>query len=282
MTTTSSASRAAVDTTTAVYVFAVCPRRAAPDLAGVPGQPGGGSVRLLPAGALSAVVQEVPAGEFTEAALHDRLSDREELELCARAHHEVVAAVARSAAVVPLPMATLYLDEGRARQAVIDDAHRFVTALDRIEGHVEWGVKVHVGNGDDAGAGTTSRTGGPPPGEKPASGRAYLDRVRGRRQARENREEAALRIADRVDAGLRGVAVAARRLRLHGPEVTGKHRRQVLNAAYLVEAGRERELRERVEALGREPGFGDGVRVELTGPWVPYSFAEGGAADGHD
>jgi hypothetical protein len=269
---------AAVGTTTAMYVFAVCRRRAAPEeFTGAPGHPGGTPVRMLPAGALTAVVQEVPAGEFTEAALRDRLSDREELERCARAHHEVVAAVTHSVAVVPLPMATLYLDATRARQAVIDDAHRFVTALERVEGRREWGVKVHLRHDGRAKAGD----GGEAARARPESGRAYLDQVRGRRHARENREEAALRIAERVEAGLRDVAVATRRLRLHGAEVTGERHRQVLNAAYLVETGRERHLRDRIEALVREPDLGDGVRIELTGPWVPYSFVEGGGPGGH-
>ncbi|WP_199831215.1 GvpL/GvpF family gas vesicle protein, partial [Streptomyces noursei] len=46
----------------------------------------------------------------------------------------------------------------------------------------------------------------------------------------------------------------------------------VLNAAYLVDRERSEEFVELVEAAS-EPG----VRVELTGPWAPYSFA--GIAD---
>ncbi|WP_349345369.1 GvpL/GvpF family gas vesicle protein [Streptomyces rapamycinicus] len=86
----------------------------------------------------------------------------------------------------------------------------------------------------------------------------------------------ALRAAERVDAAVRGLAVAARRLRPHGVEVTGKHRTHVLNAAYLLDLGRERELRAALASLRRDE---TDVQIELSGPWAPYSFADGGITD---
>ena len=42
----------------------------------------------------------------------------------------------------------------------------------------------------------------------------------------------------------------------------------VLNAAYLLPEGGEAELRR----VAQEPP-GTDIRLELTGPWAPYSFA---------
>lgn len=42
----------------------------------------------------------------------------------------------------------------------------------------------------------------------------------------------------------------------------------VLNATYLVADQRAEELAALVRALGERTG----TRIELTGPWVPYSF----------
>ncbi|MEU8474751.1 GvpL/GvpF family gas vesicle protein [Streptomyces hygroscopicus] len=266
-----------------VYVFAVCRGGDLTALAELPGLGTGAPVRTLAAGPLTAVVQDVPAAGFGEEALRQRLSDRDELERCARAHHAVITAVSALVPAVPLPLATLYLDDGRVREALGERRTSFLTALDRIAGRAEWGVKVYAPTGappsaPDAGpAPDADATPGPSRPAATGSGRAYLDRVRTRQRDREQRHTLALRAAERVDTVVRGLAVAARRLRPHGVEVTGKHRTHVLNAAYLLDLGRERELRAALASLRRDE---TDVQIELSGPWAPYSFADGGIADG--
>ncbi|MEU1788952.1 GvpL/GvpF family gas vesicle protein [Streptomyces sparsogenes] len=272
---------------TVIYAFAVCRRCDPAALAGLPGL-ATAPVRTLAAGPLTAVVQDVPAADFAEDALRQRLTDREELERCARAHHEVIMAASAVTPTVPLPFATLYLGDARVRAALREKEESFLAALGRLTGRVEWGVKVYTAPAPpDAptppespapspalspGAASTLSP-GTAPGAPASSGRAYLERVRGRRQLRERRQNAALQAAERVDAVVRGLAVAARRLRPHGVEVTGAHRTHVLNAAYLVDSARADELRATLEALRREE---TAVQIELSGPWAPYSFADGG------
>lgn len=301
----------------ATYVFAVCRDQDDESLRHVAGHIRGGPVRALPFGSLTAVVQDVRAADFTEEALKERLGDREELELCARTHHGVVMAAAASGPTVPLPLATVYRGDDRARAALREHEERFRAALDRVTGRVEWGVKVYAvhapsgvtvpagaGGGGGraaagvaaagaagsgvaaAGAATAGAAGGPAGtgggrtvcggAERPlpGAGRAYLDRVRNKQRAREARYEHALRVAEGVEAAVREIAVAARRLRAHGTEADGGRRTQVLNAAYLVDEGREDDLAQALTPLCTEPG----VAIEVSGPWVPYSFADGSAA----
>ncbi|GAA2354726.1 GvpL/GvpF family gas vesicle protein [Streptomyces cuspidosporus] len=274
---------------TVIYAFAVCRRCDPAALAGLPGLDAAAPVRTLAAGPLTAVVQDVPAADFAEDALRQRLTDREELERCARAHHEVIMAASAVTPTVPLPFATLYLGDARVRAALREKEESFLAALGRLTGRVEWGVKVYTAPApldSLAPSPTPSPARSPgaasalspctPPGTTPdtpaGSGRAYLERVRGRRQLRERRQNAALQAAERVDAVVRGLAVAARRLRPHGVEVTGAHRTHLLNAAYLVDSARADELRATLEALRREE---TDVQIELSGPWAPYSFADG-------
>ncbi|MFI5521033.1 GvpL/GvpF family gas vesicle protein [Streptomyces platensis] len=257
----------AQENATATYVYAVCRRLDPAVLSGLTGLAAGFPVRTLPLGSLTAVVQHVPAAEFTEDAWQQRLSDRAELERCARAHHEVVTAAAACGPAVPLALATLYRGDERAQQALGADRDRFAAALARIEGHAEWGVKVSlpatVPDAPQSAPSAPLRNGG-------GAGRAYLERKRGLRQAREQHHDRALRTAEDIDAVLSRLATATRRLRPHSPEVTGeRHRLQVLNAAYLVTTVRERELLDAVELLRRRTG----AEVEVSGPWVPYSFA---------
>ena len=101
----------------------------------------------------------------------------------------------------------------------------------------------------------------------PGAGLAYLQRRRGAQERRERGQEEALRTAEDVDTAVRRVAAASRRLRVH-PRAPGEHRLQVLNATYLVAHDRAREL----AALTRTLRERTGAHVELSGPWVPYSF----------
>ncbi|MFH8570016.1 GvpL/GvpF family gas vesicle protein [Streptomyces sp. NPDC017993] len=268
----------------ATYVFAVCRRVDPAALTGLPGLAAGAPVRALPVGPLTAVVQHVPAAAFTEESWQQRLSDRQELERCARAHHEVVTAAAACGPTAPLALATLYRGDERARQALGEDMERFAAALDRIEGHAEWGIKVYLpaaattGTSGSTATTVTEPSGGGAAGPRPDrdgagsvnAGRAYLERKRGLQRSREERHDRVLQTAEDVDAALCRLATASRRLRTHSQEVTGeKHRLQVLNAAYLVAAEREQALADMVAALhGRT-----GAQIEMSGPWAPYSFA---------
>ena len=59
------------------------------------------------------------------------------------------------------------------------------------------------------------------------------------------------------------------RRRPHGAQVTGRHRTQILNGAYLVDLHRTDDLHNVIDALR----VADGVEIEVSGPWAPYSFA---------
>ncbi|WP_322973741.1 GvpL/GvpF family gas vesicle protein [Actinacidiphila yanglinensis] len=252
----------------ATCVFAVrrCPDRGS--LAAVPGHTGGGPLSMLPLDeGLWAVTQEVPAAEFTEDALRSRLADQRQLEESARTHHAVVTAASADGPVVPLPLATLFTDPHRAQAALNDQRPRFLAALDRLTGRTEWAVKVYLRQrGEGRGEAPASST-----STAEASGQAYLKRVRDRDQQCRARQDAALNAARHVHDVAAGYAVASVQRRPHGPEITGRDRTQTLNAAYLVDDAQAPRLVAAMRALGHAPSEAE---VEVSGPWVPYSFAE--------
>ncbi|MFD4029457.1 GvpL/GvpF family gas vesicle protein [Streptomyces sp. NPDC058637] len=265
---------------TVTYAFAVCLADRSGDLASVfSGHAGGGPVRLLTVGRLCAVVQDVPAADFSEAALRDRLADAAELEYCARIHHDVITAAAAGGPTVPLPLATLYLDDERAGAALRENQERFRKVLDQVAGRAEWAVKVYMTHSDTlARAAAPTSPGMPPvdtpPGPQQASGRAYMKSLRSRQKLRESHRESALAAADQVDGAVRGLAVGTVRRRPHGPEVTGKDRIQVMNLACLIAEDRSEELAATIGRLRTSPDF-DGMEIEVSGPWAPYSFTDG-------
>ncbi|WAZ25156.1 GvpL/GvpF family gas vesicle protein [Streptomyces cinnabarinus] len=126
------------------YVYAVCrPFRSAlqAQLTGVAGQP----PRQLAHHGLIAVYSTVPEATFTEKALRDRLED------LTRAHHGVVDALTAVTTPLPLRLATVFRDDSALRTMMESRETYFRDTLDRLEGRVEWGVRVvRVEPGEDA------------------------------------------------------------------------------------------------------------------------------------
>ncbi|WP_328557731.1 MULTISPECIES: GvpL/GvpF family gas vesicle protein [unclassified Streptomyces] len=255
----------------AIYVFAVCRKPDLSAVAGLRGVTDEAPVSSLSLGALTAIVQTVRAADFTDEVWQARLSDQRELERYARAHHDVVAAVAARCPTVPLPMATLYHGAQSAREALAKEGDRFRAALKRIAHHAEWGVKVYAPPcRRDEDVRTPVRQAVPAERSRPGpgAGLAYLNRKRGAQERREQIQDEALRTAEAVDTEVRSLATASRRLRPHAQPPSGERRVQVLNATYLVAEHRAEELALLTRALGERTG----ARIELSGPWVPYSF----------
>jgi hypothetical protein len=243
---------------TLVYLYAVTDADAPePEVAtGVDGA----AVRRIVSGRLAAVVASVDAVRFGEEALRRSLEDLQWLEATARAHHAVVDAAAQAGPVAPVRLATVYLDDERVRGLLDERAAAFVATLDRIRGRVEWGVKGYAAPSDAPVEPEPTDGGGP--------GRSYLARRLAERNRAARGQEEALAAAEAVHRELAAVTLAGRRYPPQDPRLTGREEEMVLNAAYLVDAGRAPDLHRAVEERS-----GAGVRLELTGPWAPYSFA---------
>ncbi|GGX72193.1 gas vesicle protein [Streptomyces minutiscleroticus] len=243
------------------YVYAVCrpfDRPLPADLTGVAGVP----PKPLAHGDLVAVVSHVPEADFAEEPLRARLEDLDWLSGTARAHQSVVDALTEVTSPLPLRLATVFRDDSGVRTMLEERADAFRQLLDRLDGRVEWGVKIYAEPRED----TTGRM----PQPRAASGRDYLLARRRQRSAHEELWERAEKFATRLHDTL---SAGAEDSRLHAPQnpaLSGASGRNVLNAAYLVPRATAEEFVELVERTkGEEPG----LRVELTGPWAAYSFS---------
>lgn len=223
-------------------------------------------VTLVHHGAMAAAVSPVPRSDFSEAALKTHLEDLDWLETVARAHHHVVETLGAHTTVLPLRLATVYLDDARVHDMLGEREKTLAALLDRFADHVEWGVKVYA----DASA-TPDR---PPPADtadEPDPGRAYLRQRRRQRHAREDAWSSAAEVVRRIKDQVGDLAVARARHRPQQGRLAGGAGENIANDAYLVPRRHAEEFRARV--LQAAEGL-TGVRVEVTGPWVPYSFAQ--------
>jgi len=256
------------------YVYAVS-RAGAPldaaltDRQGLEGTP----LRTVRAGDLVALVSSVPSALYGTEGVKAQMEDLGRLEVLARTHHAVVEAAYEHATVLPMRLATVYLDDERVRGMLGAREPEFADLLARLEGHVELGVKVYA---DPREAVTVGDPG--PATDAPASpGRAYLQRRRAQQQNHRVTYRAAGAVAAEVPARVSDIAEAHVTHRPQQGDLAQAAGENIVNDAYLVEAAQADAFRAALTGLA--DGV-PGVRVEITGPWAPYSFATPPAADG--
>jgi hypothetical protein len=265
------------------WVYAIAERVAVPDtpLAQISGV-GGSGVRAIEAAGLTAVAGDVGLAEFGEQALRRNLEDLEWLEATARAHHQVIDAVALQGPLIPMRLATIYSGDAQIAAMLNERGADFRAALGRISGRTEWGVKAYANRqpepsdeqreaSDDSAA--TPR----PPGPGTGAGAAYLRRRRDQITAQKNARHQTLASAEEIHAELSRYAAETRLHPPQAPQLPGSKEPMILNAAYLLDSARHEVFATAVTALaGQHPG----LRLELTGPWPPYSFAGTGEEGG--
>jgi non-ribosomal peptide synthetase component F len=250
---------------TGLYCYALT-RRLEPDaLTGCPGI-GEAPLRLVGGDSLAAVVSEVDLEEFGEEGLRRNLEDLAWLEMVATAHDRVTRHLAEQAATAPLRLATVFLGEESLRAQLGHWHERATRTLDRIEGREEWSVKAYA----DPAAVTASDEEPTSVAEDMGAGKAYLLKRRAATQQREARAQADAELATRMHETLARAAVAGRRLAPQDRRLTHHVGEMILNGTYLLERDQVAAFKQTVEGLGGDHAH---VRVELAGPWPPYSFA---------
>ncbi|BCL14283.1 GvpL/GvpF family gas vesicle protein [Micromonospora sagamiensis] len=236
-------------------------------------------VRTVRGAGLAAVFSAVPLDEYGEQPLRRNLEDLGWLERTARTHHRVVDALARTGPVVPARLATVHTDERRLAALLRDRGADLSATLARLAGHQEWGVKGYLlpggpapGDTGPAVPGTTVGGAEAPVAGGTGAGAAYLRRRRAQLQAREDGQQVAARSAAAVHAELAGHATESCRHTPQDRRLSGAAHPMALNGAYLVPVEGLAGFRAAVAALAaRHPA----LRLELTGPWPPYSFIVG-------
>ncbi|MDX3537246.1 GvpL/GvpF family gas vesicle protein [Streptomyces sp. MB09-01] len=257
------------------YVYAAVPlsaglRDALEGLRGIYGSPvlfvtAPGTVAGDPRAPLAFATSHVPLRDFNESALKNHFEDLEWLEDVARTHHDVVQALSTHTTVLPLRMATVYQDDDRAGRALAEQYEAFAERLAQLIAHTEFGVKIYLAPAA-APADTGPATG---PGAATTPGKAYLQR----RRAQHNAQEAVYGQAQNAAEVIGAIASRYASQHVRHPTQRGAltgPAENVLNDAYLVPDANAEPFRAAVEEA---VGVFDGIRVEVTGPWAPYSFA---------
>jgi hypothetical protein len=193
------------------------------------------------------------------------LSETGRLATLARGHDAVVRAAAGAGPVLPLRFGTVVRDEAAARRLLREHRDSARDQLHRIGSAREWGVKlVRPVSAGPVSSAANERRG--------VTGTEYLTRRRTALAQHEAAQAGAERAADLVTATLR-------------PHVTECRRRGgspgsalLLDLAFLVPLDAETAFAGAAAELAA-PLAADGLAVEVSGPWAPYSFVSLGDGD---
>jgi hypothetical protein len=245
---------------TATYLFGIvradAPLHAAEDLQ----LPGAGPIRSLEVGAVRAVVCDVDPGAF--ASLRDpSADDLELLATAAYAHDALLAGLAQQGPVLPLRLGTVVADDDTLRGVLARHERTLASELDRLDGHAEWAVTVHLL--EDASDAAASDVGSD---DEALTGRDYLQRRREALDLRGERWRTQEAVAGAVHARVAALAVDA--------EIVGSRPLEdgappLLHGVYLVADDRWPELERAVDDLrAAHPN----ASIEVSGPWPPYHF----------
>ena len=286
-----------------VWLYAVTNSRGRETSGGLPSGVADEPVRLIDAEGLTAAVGTVDLREFGEEALRRKLEDLDWLAGAARAHDRVINALARGGATVPVGLATVFADDDSVRAMLDERRANLSAALGRLAGRTEWGVKAYAasgaassvaeGDGEGEGDGDGEGEGGSSDGSegsgnsdasgadagKEGAGTAFLKRKRAQLTRQQSAATAQAERAAHIHERLNRLSVSSRLYAPQNPALTGRREHMLLNGAYLVEDDGLEAFRATVTFLDAEARR-EGIHVELTGPWPPYSFTAEGMADG--
>ncbi|MFD5875900.1 GvpL/GvpF family gas vesicle protein [Streptomyces sp. NPDC060322] len=237
--------------------------------------------RLIRHEGLAAIVADVPQDTFSSDALKEQLENLERLEALARAHHGCIEAAAALTTLLPLRLTTVYVDDARVAAMLSENASAFRQALALLTGQVELGVKIFadpeaVPPASSVPATGRERTDAPSGGAAAgrigsSPGRDYLKRRRAQRTRHADTYRVAGAVAQRAADTAAGYATAHVPHRLQQGELGAARGENLVNDAYLVPA---ESVDEFAAALPELVDGAPGVAIEVTGPWVPYSFTE--------
>jgi hypothetical protein len=232
-------------------------------------------VRVVTHDDLVAVVSPVPADEFDESSLQAKFEDLAWLEVVARQHNVVVERIAQHSATLPFRLATIYFTKQAVDTVLNERAKELGEALDRISGRAEWGVKVFTTEPVSSTDPPADDTGSSASGTDARPGLSYLRRRRSERNAKESAWEDAAQRGAEIDRVLTELSEFRRQHRAQSAELSGAVGHNVLNVAYLVPVNATDQFLTRAQELQDEA---PNCRIEVTGPWAPYSFAFEGAS----
>ncbi len=222
---------------------------------------------------VTAVISEVSLEEFCGPDAEARLQDLSWVAPRARRHEEIIETVMRHAPVLPVRLGTIFssLHSLTSRMQRHHDAvARF---LDEVTDRDEWVIKgiINMEKAKDAAiAAALSEKAEQLNALSP--GLRYLKEQRIRKTSEKEFHLWLGGILNSMNNELKSYAIDLCERRLQTRDVTGSDHEMVANWAFLVPREKVRDLMTRINTIN-SAYESEGLFLELSGPWPPFSFS---------
>jgi hypothetical protein len=221
---------------------------------------------------LAAVWSPVPVEDFSGPEAEERLRDLTWIGPRVIRHQEVVAGVMRHSAVLPVRFGTIFASLTNLEKVLQRHSDTIAEFLERLTDQEEWAVK---GMLDRAGARdklfTLKLAQEAESLEALSPGKRYFEEQRLRAAGDQELKRWLREVCRQLWTDLRDHAAEIQERRLLSRETTGSDQDMVWNWALLIPRPAVSGFQDRIQDINAQ--YGDrGLRVEVTGPWPPYSF----------
>jgi hypothetical protein len=256
------------EATPAIYVFCLARANAVAQIDGA-GIDGDHPLELIGAGNLVAVVSAATVEDFSGPAAEARMRELGWIGPRVCRHEEVIELVMRRSPVIPARFATLFSSRRSVTTWLETHHDSILCALDRFADHQEWAVKgaVHKAKAEApliaAALARSQRSTSP--------GVRYLEERRIRAGIGQELDAWLKRLCDDIARRLLEHAVELRQ-RSIGTQWSPDHAAPLFNWAFLLPPARVGGFRSCIEEISTAQAD-QGITVECSGPWPPYSFS---------
>jgi hypothetical protein len=229
-------------------------------------------VELVCDGPIAAVVSRIGLDHFVPDKLQGRTADEVRwLGQIAARHNEIICQAAQSSTVLPLRLGTLFRSRDSLRAALARSGPTVVGFLRRFRQRREWGVKLYWKKSPRESMMQHAGPAAPHYGPAARTGTGYLTQKKSELTERRQLRAGVYETLQTVEQRLSARAEDYRRIRTLPSELTGRSEEMVFNAAFLLPSSAQEPWSEIVERVGQEIS-GQGLLLELSGPWPPYHF----------
>jgi hypothetical protein len=216
-----------------------------------PGIDGGHPVQSIVSGDFVCWVSAVDGNDFSEE-INRNMENLEWLALHGVRHQQVVAEIAAKTAIVPARFGTVFSSGQALLQNIQGRKAALKKVFTRIADADEWGVKVF-----------DEKRIVPPVPPNIRSGKEYLQAKAARLNLPQGRDDSGLR---ELDAALKKIAGES----APTGKISGAQPDLLWQATFLVPRGRHKIWDQTLKRFVKQ--WGGSRRIEVNGPWPPYSF----------
>jgi hypothetical protein len=221
-----------------------------------------------------AIVSKVLSDEFDEESLKKNLNNMEWVERKTRQHEAIIEEIMKNSTVLPFKFATIFETEEKVKRLLRDNNGKLKKVIGELGGKEEWGFKIYcdmtkfknITEKEDERIEEKDRE-----IASASKGKAYFLKKKKDEFVKGIVSERIVEYTKDCFERLKRLTRQAKINKILPKAVTEKEQDMVLNAAFLINKKRIKEL-ERILSYIKTMYSQKGLEFAWTGPWPPYNF----------